>query len=235
MVCAQMGDLLLVILLSPILVLQVIWVRLRAARLQEAAGPRQGSAGQGPKLRVLVLGDSSGAGVGVATQDMALAGRLVARLASCYHVEWQLEAHCGDTTTTLLSRLNAMPDARFDLAVIAIGVNDVKNGMTRATWQRNYRTIIQTLTSRFEVQNIYASGVPPLGQFPLLPNPLRNLLGRRADAFDHDLHEIIAETDALCYVPMDFPDDPGLMAKDGFHPGPKVYDAWAARVATLIL
>jgi hypothetical protein len=42
------------VVLSPILVPQLIWVRLRAARLPEAVGEREGQAGDaGPALRLL--------------------------------------------------------------------------------------------------------------------------------------------------------------------------------------
>ena len=61
--------------LSPLLIWQGRQVRREAPRLPEATGPRLGLAGMErhsgamPRLRVLIVGDSSGAGVGAATQD----------------------------------------------------------------------------------------------------------------------------------------------------------------------
>lgn len=230
-----MRDVATTLALLPVLIPQALWVRFRAARLQEAAGPRKGQAGQGPPLRVLVIGDSSGAGVGVPTQDEALAGRLVAHLAPHRRVTWRLEARCGATTATLLDRLGGMPAQEFDVAVIALGVNDSKNGMSRAQWRRNYHDLITLLQTRFGVPRIYASGLPPLGHFPLLPKPLRGVLGRRAAHFDDDLRALLAEREGLHHVPLDFPMNPDLMASDGFHPGPVVYDGWAQRIAQRIL
>ncbi|WP_338550175.1 SGNH/GDSL hydrolase family protein [Roseovarius phycicola] len=229
-----MRDLALTLALAPILIPQVAWVRFRAACLQEASGPREGVAGNGPPLRLLVLGDSSAAGVGVAHQEDALIGRLVARLAQRYQVSWRLAARCGATTTTVLRNLETEPKARFDIAVIALGVNDSKNGMSRSRWQKNYKDLIMLLQRRFGVREIYATAVPPLGAFPLLPAPLRTVLGRRATLFDGDLRGIAADQDAVQYVPFDFPMDTNLMAEDGFHPGPVIYDRWAARVAEMI-
>lgn len=229
-----MRDLVLALALAPILIPQVAWVRFRAARLQEASGPREGVAGNGPALRLLVLGDSSAAGVGVAHQEDALIGRLVARLAQRHQVRWRLAARCGATTTTVLQNLQTEPEARFDIAVIALGVNDSKNGMSRRRWQKNYKDLIMLLQTRFGVREIYATAVPPLGAFPLLPAPLRTVLGRRATLFDGDLRGIAADRDAVQYVPFDFPMDTTLMAEDGFHPGPVIYDRWAARVAEMI-
>ena len=60
------------LLLSPVLVAQAVVTRGRMPRLPEAAGPRQGEVGSGPLLRLLIVGDSSAAGVGVAQQRDAL-------------------------------------------------------------------------------------------------------------------------------------------------------------------
>ena len=58
---------------GPIMYIQGMLVRKYAAELPEAIGPRTGIIGEGKPLRVLVLGDSSAAGVGVETQDEAIA------------------------------------------------------------------------------------------------------------------------------------------------------------------
>jgi len=225
-----MRDAIRAALMAPVLVPQVAWVVLRAARLPEAAGPREGVAGEGPDLRLLILGDSSAAGVGVETQDDALAGRLVAHLALHHRVHWRLVARGGATTATALADLEQMPRAQFDVAVIALGVNDAKNGMRRARWRRNYSYLAALLKDRFGVTRIVVSGVPPLGVFPLLPRPLRGVLGARADALDAELRGLVARDPALRYVSMAFPMDRGLMAADGFHPAAPLYDLWAGRV-----
>ncbi len=229
-----MRDALRAALMAPVLVPQAAWVMLRAARLPEAAGPRDGVAGAGADLRLLIVGDSSGAGVGVETQDEALAGRLVAHLAPHARVHWRLEARGGATTTTALADLAQMPDGPFDVAVIALGVNDAKNGMRRARWRRNYSDLVSLLKARFGVTRLVASGVPPLGAFPLLPPPLRGVLGARAAALDAELRALVAQDPALRYVPMEFPLDRRLMAADGFHPAAPLYDLWAGRVAERI-
>jgi hypothetical protein len=63
--------------LAPILLCQGKYVRRVTPKLPEADGPRFGEAGVGKPLRLLVLGDSAAAGVGVNTQQEALAGHLV--------------------------------------------------------------------------------------------------------------------------------------------------------------
>ena len=66
-------------LLGPVLLWQGARVRATALRLPEAAGERLQSGGA---LRLLIVGDSSAAGVGAAHQDEALAGCLARTLAA---------------------------------------------------------------------------------------------------------------------------------------------------------
>ncbi|MEL7132865.1 MAG: SGNH/GDSL hydrolase family protein [Pseudomonadota bacterium] len=215
----------------PVVGPQALWVASRALRLPEAAGPREGAGGAGLPLRVLILGDSSAAGVGVAHQDHALAGRLAAHLGQRYAVRWRLVARTGLTSSGMLRMLSAEPDGRFDVAVVALGVNDAKNGVHPTRWQANYTALLNRLKGQFGVQRIYASGVPPLGAFPLLPWPLRDVLGARAARFDALLADLCADAEGVVHLPFDLPLAPELMADDGFHPGAQVYDIWAHRVA----
>ncbi|WP_299554207.1 SGNH/GDSL hydrolase family protein [uncultured Tateyamaria sp.] len=216
--------------LAPILLPQAIWVAARAMRLPEADGPRSGQAGAGPPLRILILGDSSAAGVGVPHQEEALVGRLVAHLHADYAVQWTLWARSGLTTSGMLRLLSAKSAHVFDVAVIALGVNDTKNGMHPTRWQANYTKLLKQLRARHGVGRIYASGVPPLGAFPLLPRPLRDVLAARAARFDAMLSGICVDQDGVKHMPFDLPVEPELMAADGFHPGVQVYDIWARRI-----
>lgn len=220
--------------LLPIIVPQALWVAARAQRLPEAAGPRTGEMGQGPPLRLLILGDSSAAGVGVPDQSAALSGRLVARLSEGAAVEWTVWAQSGLTTSGVIRRLASEPRQRFDVVVLAVGVNDTKNGVHRTRWEANYRTILHTLQTRFGAGHVFASGVPPLGEFPLLPRPLRTVLGKRAAQFDDALARICDTTAGATHMAFDLPLDTAQMASDGFHPGAAIYDLWADRLDAAI-
>lgn len=222
-------------LLIPLLVLQAAWVAARALRLPEAPGPRSGQTGDGAPLRLLVLGDSSAAGVGAANQDRALTGRLAAYLSPHHHVHWRLHARTGATARSARFSLDTLAPGPYDVAVLALGVNDTKNGVPAARWRRDYAALLDALTIRFGVTLCIASGVPPLDRFPLLPRPLRDVLGRRALQLDHELAGLAASRSGVIHLPVGDALDPAGMAEDGFHPGPAVYDAWALRVAQAIL
>lgn len=217
------------LLLSPVLLLQALAVRLRAPALPEAGGPRQGVAGKGPDLRLLILGDSSAAGVGARTQDEALAGRLVADLARDYRVHWRLEARTGATSSQMLVRLLALDIGTVDVAVTALGVNDVIRQVSPSRFREHQRAIAEHLVAH-GARQVWRSGLPPVERFPLLPWPLREVMATQARHLDEVL--ILDSAPPLHRLPFDpLQLDPSQMASDGFHPGPAIYAEWARALA----
>ena len=221
------------LVLAPVLLGQALGVRRRALVLPEPPGPRAGVAGEGPLIRLLIAGDSSAAGVGAPHQDVALAGQVVAALSRHARVEWQLHATTGHTTAQTLARLAALPAQRFDVAVTALGVNDVTRQRSAARFAREQADLATLLRERFGVRAQWRSGLPPMHRFPLLPRPLRDVLGAQAREFDR----VLAETarPGLFHLPFDAARlEPAMMARDGFHPGPAVYTLWGQEAAGAI-
>jgi lysophospholipase L1-like esterase len=221
-------------LAAPVWLAQGLHVALTTPRLPEAEGPRAGRVGAG-RLGLMIIGDSSAAGVGVAAQDQALAGRLVAALADL-EPDWRLVARTGATTAATLARLRALPDpAPAEVAVLALGVNDLTRAVPMARWLDQQRDLADLLTSRFGVRRLYLSGVPPMGMFPALPRPLRGVLGARASRFDAALAGLAAAIPGARHLAFDAAQlHPDMMAADGFHPGAAAYALWAGALARAI-
>ncbi|MCI2400516.1 SGNH/GDSL hydrolase family protein [Aliiroseovarius subalbicans] len=217
--------------LLPVLVVQALMAKRGAQSLPEPPGPRSGTDGAGPPLRILIVGDSSGAGVGAAHQDEALSGRLRDILAEDHKVTWRLEARTGATTASTLETLHDVPHDCYDVAVVALGVNDVTSGVTGRRLLAQRAALHRMLREDFGAARLVVSGMPPLGNFPLLPNPLRWVLGRTARRFDARL----ASQTGVEYIRFDLPFDARMMASDGFHPGPPAYRVWAEHLAREIL
>lgn len=219
--------------LSPILIFQLLSVALRTRRLPEPEGPRSGVLGQGTTLRLLILGDSSAAGVGVTTQDSALSGQVISRLAPFARVEWVLIARSGATTRRAQALLKATT-AQFDVAILALGVNDVLRHTDLARFRDAQTGLMQDLRQRHGVHSLLVSSVPPLGAFPIFPLPLRTHLGARAQQLDCQLQEVCREQHAR-HIPFSIKPDADWLASDGLHPGHRLYEVWGARMAGLAL
>ena len=220
------------LVLGPVLLMQGRRVRREVPRLPEPPGARAGVAGAGPRLRLLVLGDSAAAGVGAGHQDQALSGQLVRALSPRFEVHWRLEAKTGATTASTIEHLRSLPSAPFDVAVSSLGVNDVTAGRRVSHWLHEQAALRALLRERFGVGRLLVSGLPPVHAFPALPQPLRWYLGARARAFDQALRQSLAREPGVRHVGFDGGHDvASMMASDGFHPGPPVYAAWAERLA----
>jgi lysophospholipase L1-like esterase len=224
------------LLLGPLLLWQGRRVRATALRLPEAAGPRTA---EGSALRLLIVGDSSAAGVGAAHQDEALAGRLAQALAARLGrpVGWQLVATSGHSSEQALAALAATELAPADVLVTALGVNDVVDRVAPLQALAALERIHALATERAGVRLSVHCAAPPMQQFPLLPQPLRWFFGRQAARFNAALTSSVAgqASRRVLHLPEEMQSNAAaLMAEDGFHPSPAGYALWAEALADQI-
>ncbi len=220
--------------LGPLLLVQGLYTRWVTPRLLEPRGERQGRAGNGSPVRLLIAGDSAAAGVGAETQDQALSGRLVAQLVGDYLVNWTLWAQSGLDSRALLTLLEEQDAQPFEVALLSIGVNDVTSRITLEQWLVLQKRLLQLLRDKFGVQQIIVSPLPPMHLFPALPRPLRGYLGSRARRFNQHLATLVEHTAGCTLLEINLSPAAGQMARDGFHPGPAIYQQWAEHAALAI-
>jgi lysophospholipase L1-like esterase len=216
------------LVLSPLLVAQAAVTRARLPRLPEPPGEREGVVGRGRALRLLVAGDSSAAGVGVASQQEALAPRLARVVAeqAPARVHWRLRARSGLTTAQTLALLleeTSEDDRRADVAVIVTGVNDVVEQIPSQRARAAREALANRLRNGHGVAHVVFAPLPPIHQFPGLPQPLRWVAGADARRHNAALAEWAATRGDVSCVEMEVPLNRGVMAEDGFHPGEPVY------------
>lgn len=225
-------DIILRLVLAPVLVTQGILTRKTAASLPEAAGKKSGQIGDGPVVRVLLLGDSSMAGVGVETLDQALPGGIARHFNCAAQLDWTLSARIGATSQQALDLIPR--GERFDIAVLGLGTNDVTHLVPRFLWLRQQSALFEALRTTCGVRQIIVTGLPPIRHFPLLPQPLRYVLGRESERFDAALVTLAQAQSDVDYVTLHLPDISSQMAPDGFHPGAGIFMEWGRAVAEAI-
>lgn len=228
------------LLLGPVLLRQGRQVRRHALRLPEAAGPREGVVGEGAlRLRLLVVGDSAAAGVGVDHQAQALAEPLAERLALALdgRVAWQLVASTGHRAADALKALEQARLNPADVMVTSLGVNDTVGQTPVRHWLATLDALHGMAQARAGVRHTWHSAVPPMERFPVLPQPLRWVLGRDARRLDQALQRHLAGQADRGHVAL--PPMPGeaagWMARDGFHPGLLGYQAWVEALTRQML
>jgi len=226
------------ILLGPVLLVQGRQLRRMALRLPEAAGDRAGVVlNEGPELKLLFVGDSTMAGVGVHDQTAALAFQAASILSHRLgrSVRWQLLAQTGLNTRRALEFVKEHQLLPADVLVTSLGVNDVTSQRTPYQFVTAFEALIQGIFQRVGAQYAVISGLPPMHLFPVVPEPLRWYLGRCADLLDEHLRRWIAPQRNIAYLSTRWSFDPKEMAADGYHPGKSLYGKWAGLVADKVV
>jgi lysophospholipase L1-like esterase len=225
-------------LLAPLLLLQAKAAIRRAPRLAVPPGPPHGVAGDGePCRRLLVIGESTAAGVGAVEHARALPGFLATELSRRLGgtVAWAVRGQSGATARRVLTEMLPGAEEPFDLIVLTVGINDLFDLRTLREWATDLRLLVEALTGEDGRTRVVVSGMPPARRLPAVPQPLRFVVCGRARAMDRITRRISAACGAT-YVPITLPRASGreLYAADGFHPSEAGYRAWARMIAEAI-
>jgi lysophospholipase L1-like esterase len=225
--------------LSP-LVWQARRVRKRMPSLPEACGERSGverATGATDLVRLLVVGDSTAAGVGVAYMRDALPPQLAAIVAErrgCT-VAWTVSARTGATASFTAREL--VPGAPFeqDISVVLVGVNDAMRMTPRRTWRASMDRLVDALQEHVRPGGqIVLAGLPNLGRLRTFPQPLRAVLGWHGRALDRELRQIARRRPVVTRVALPPVSWPEMFAEDRFHPNAAAYRALAAHFAAAV-
>jgi lysophospholipase L1-like esterase len=218
----------------PLLIPQALYVRRTAPRFAPAAGPREGVIGVGEQRRLLAIGDSIIAGVGASELSKALVGQTATTIANTKNcrVSWQALGVSGYDSVKVLERLvPKLPVDPFDYVIVSVGVNDVTGLTTTRKWRSNLSQLIRELQAHSPGALIGLAGLPPLGGFPLLPQPLRATLGMRGRVLDAVAREVADEYQNTLHVPLDFEPTPDQFSPDGYHPSEASYVVFGQQMA----
>ena len=220
----------------PLLLTQGLYAFARTPRLLAPTGENAGTiAGDAPTLRLLILGESPVAGVGVDSPGEALAAQtaLALHAATGHTISWRGVGQMGATVRLardeLVSRIPA--GERADVCGIALGVNDTLRLRAPSRWGREMSALVDDLRRVLNPALIVLAAVPPVGQLTALPQPLRARLGGHAARLDAALQRVAHGQDDIVHVSMPFEGGADFLAADGFHPSALGYRAWGRQLA----
>lgn len=221
----------------PVSALQGLWLKRTAIRLPEAQGQRTGTSGAGEAFNLLALGDSIIAGTGTETVAQSFPVHFAQAIANRhqYTVNWQIEGTNGLDISQLRQKLKTFkPAQKFDMIVISIGVNDVTGLRSKGSWAAQLVALTDELRNLWQDAKIVFLGLPPMGSFPLPPQPLRFSLGKRAATLDRITADVISQRDNMLHIPS-FADPLELeFCRDGFHPSANGCRIWAQALAQCV-
>ena len=192
--------------------------------------------GGGPPLRVLWLGDSTAAGVGVDQPDDALPDVVASALGR--PVDLEVRAVSGARIGDVLDdQAPSTTGLEADVVFVSVGANDVTHLTSRDDFGDRYRSLLRQLRAGSAVVLL---GVPDMGAIPRLAQPLRAVAGFRGRELDEVVRDVAAEAGAT-YVPIAAATGPAfrgepeqLFAADEYHPSAAGYRLWADAVLAAV-
>ena len=216
--------------LSPLLLIQARTMRRSIPILPDAAQPWTGSLEATDPVRLLVLGDSTAAGVGAHTQDDALPGNIARELHTHWGrgSTWNAIGENGATSQDIVQRyLTSATVAEYDLIFLSIGANDALHIRSRGAFRRDVRVILRRLRARNPHAFILVSSLPAFFRFEALPNPLRWVLYLHSSSLEAAARRVVKGEPGVMMSPPPPPYTAGFFATDQFHPSASGYHDWA--------
>jgi lysophospholipase L1-like esterase len=215
--------------LAPVLLAQGRQLRRTIPQLPDAALPWVGQLDGPSPLRLLVLGDSTAAGVGAATQDEALPGYLAREFLARFGrgTTWRPIGRNGATARDIITdHLADATSEPFDVVFLTIGANDALGMRSRTAFSRDVRQIVDVLRTANPDALVLVSLMPRFDRFESLRNPVRWNLALHAASLDAAARASVAGLDRVFAIPKPPPYTATFWASDGFHPGPDGYREW---------
>ncbi len=220
---------LVALVLSPVLLVQGRRTRRSIPGLPDAARPWNGAVDGDDSISILVLGDSTAAGVGAETQDEALPGNLARALSAEWErgVRWQAIGENGATTGDIAKRyLDEASMQQYDVVFLTIGANDILRLRSRGAYRRDLRRILRRLRSVSPKALILVAAMPGFSQFDALPNPMRWALHLHGRNLESAARSFVRSEPGVIMAPPAPPYTPGFFASDRFHPSASGYRDW---------
>lgn len=223
----------------PVYVWQGLAVRRRTPRMLPASGPvRHRLPGEEPEYRLLVLGDSSAASVGIESSEQGLAAELARLIAgrTGRAVVWRAAGFNSATSGQIRDHVlpNLAPEPWTHI-VLSVGTNDAKNFHTVARFRREFGGLLYALRARWPEARVVWSPVVEMTRVPALPNLLGRILEIRAGAINAKGEALCFERGAVAAARLPILDPAAGFSTDGFHASVAGYAAWAEHLLPLVI
>ena len=149
-----------------------------------------------PRLRIVLLGDSSITAPGVEPLDLCWVRRVATSLSDTYLVELRSVAIGGSRASEVL-RDQVDPALLFDadMALLSVGANDALRAVPVRAYEQAMEEIVRRLVAG--VPAIGIAGVGDLGTMPRLPDIPKAWARIRGRAFDNAIRRVASKYESV--------------------------------------
>lgn len=236
--------------LLPLLYFQGRAVRRSIPDLPEAQGA-EGLVDQESEqtLKILAIGESSIAGVGVNKHEEGFTGLLASRLSELLdcNVRWKVYAKSGYTVSNVRAKIvSKISEKDVDLIVIGLGGNDAFTLNRPSRWAQEIESLIQDLRGKFPDAPLGFINMPPIKEFPAFTRLIKFTIGNLVEIHGQALAKVVEKYDNVFYNPQIILLDDWLAKlgdhlqvsdffSDGVHPSKMTYQAWGRDFAEFLV
>ncbi|QTD38409.1 SGNH/GDSL hydrolase family protein [Polaribacter batillariae] len=236
--------------LLPVLLIQSKKIRKRIPRLPEAVKPKGYlKANSSKTLKIIVLGESTIAGVGVDIHENGFTGALVREISekSKVSVLWSVYARSGYTTKQITKKLvPKIVESNADLIVIGLGGNDAFKLNSPLLVMLNIEKLIKSLQKKFPRTPIYFTNMPPIKEFPAFTKTIKFVIGNLVEIFGEKLQKKVKKRKRVFYnnkivtlkswaKKYHLKSNANIFFSDGIHPSKLSYQLWGKDMAQFIM
>lgn len=218
---------------APFLYLQGRYVRRKVGVLPDAEGEKFGKFGaKDESVKLLVIGESTVAGLGARTHETALAGQFARFLSQKIEksVHWFVIGKNGVTARQTIEELVPLiPDEKFDYILLGLGGNDVLKLSSPRKWRRDMRELLGILRRKNPGVTIFLANCPMIKFSPAIPQPINGILWRLSRLHDANIRDLTAAMNKVFYFHQPNEISEGFFS-DGIHPSEKGYTDWSERM-----
>ena len=235
--------------LLPLMYLQGKQIRAKVPTLPEAIG-NEGVTNPYKKFdfKLITIGESTIAGVGVTTHEEGFSGTLAKELAPKIgkNIHWKVYAKSGITAKRVPAELIAnITEKHADLIVVGLGGNDAFEGNSPITWRRGIEQTIIAIRDKFPDTSIAFTNMPPIKEFPAFTPLIKRTIGSLVELHGQELEKIVRQQNNTYYnaeiirlknwLKGDFATKTAHdFFSDGVHPSKLTYQVWAKDFADFI-
>ena len=158
--------------------------------------------GNSEVINLLVIGESTVAGVGAKNHAEGLTGRFANYLSkeTGKTVRWNALGVSGITVHRAINEIvPKIPAGKFDAILIGLGGNDVFGLSSPKKWRNGLAKLLDILRQKYPNATIYAANVPMVRDFIALPNPTKYVLSRVAKMHHFNSLDLISNYENVHY------------------------------------
>lgn len=221
------------ILIGVLVLIELGYIALLQARAKEVIASSDKYTQEGPGIRILVAGDSTGYGTGADAPDDSVAGRLGKK-----YLDAQI-ANVSENGYTLREVADVLPKVKYDLLILQVGGNDILGFHSAMQMREDTEYLLEKAQGVSE--NVYFMSTGDVGAAPGLGPVVSSIMSSRTQTARAIFKEI-SEAKGVVFVDLYedpensvFVQEPDVYhSNDKLHPSSEGYRVWFEKLIAVI-